>query len=102
MEATEGNEPLGLLPYRFEPTSHESNTFSESDSDRELPADFAACMCVDNTAWCPYTKCAALPTEGECCCCGELVHIRHLFSDVEGLQCITDITLSLLEHASIH
>ena len=45
MEATEG-EPLGLLPYRFEPTSHESDTFSESDSDRELPADYAACMRV--------------------------------------------------------
>ena len=35
-------------------------------------------------------KCAALPTERECCFCSELAHIRHLFSDVEGLQCITD------------
>ena len=34
--------------------------------------------------------CAALPTERECCCCRELAHIRHRFSDVEGLQCITD------------
>ena len=37
-----------------------------------------------------------------CCCCRKREHIRHLFSDVEGLQCITDITLGLLEHASIH
>ena len=44
VEATE-SEPLGLLPYHFEPTSHESDTSSESDSDRELPADFAACAC---------------------------------------------------------
>ena len=28
VEATEG-EPLGLLPYRFEPTSHESDNSSE-------------------------------------------------------------------------
>ena len=41
VEATEG-EPLGLLPYRFEPTSHESDTSSESDSDSVLPADLAA------------------------------------------------------------
>ena len=47
-------------------------------------------MRVDNTAWCSCTKCAALPTEHECCCCRELAHIRHIFSDVEGLQCITD------------
>ena len=33
-DATE-SEPLGLLPYRFEPTSNESDTSSESDSDRE-------------------------------------------------------------------
>ena len=31
MEATEG-EPLGLLPYRFEPTSHESDTSSETEN----------------------------------------------------------------------
>ena len=65
--------------YRFEPTSHESDTSSESDSDSELPADFAARTRV-NTAWCSCT-------ERECCCCRELAHIRHLFSDVE---CITD------------
>ena len=43
-----------------------------------------------NTALYSCTKCAALPTECECYCCRELAHIRHLFSDVEGLQCITD------------
>ena len=37
-------------------------------------------------SWCSCTKCAALQTERECCCCMELAHIRHLFSDVEGLQ----------------
>ena len=89
VEATEG-EPLGLLPYRFEPTSHESDTSSKSDSDSVLPADLAARTRIGNTAWCSCTKCAALPTERECCCCRELAHIRHLFSDVEGLQCITD------------
>ena len=46
VEATE-SEQLGLLPYRFEPTSHETDTSSESYSDRELPADFAASMRVD-------------------------------------------------------
>ena len=85
VEATEG-EPLGLLPYRFEPT----DTSSESDSDSVLPADLAARTRIGNTAWCSCTKCAALPTERECCCCRELAHIRHLFSDVEGLQCIAD------------
>ena len=86
------SEPLGLLPYRFEPTSHESDTSSESDSDSELPTVFAARTRVapDNTAWCSCTKCAALPTERQCCCCRVLAHIRHLFSNVEGLQCITD------------
>ena len=53
-------------------------------------ADLAARTRVDNTAWCLCTKCAALQTERECCCCRELAHIRHLFSDVECLQCITD------------
>ena len=85
-----GGQPLGLLPYRFEPTSHDSDTSSESDSDSVLPADLAARTRIGNTAWCSCTKCAALPTERECCCCRELAHIRHLFSDVEGLQCITD------------
>ena len=89
VETTEG-EPLGLLPYRFEPTSHESDASSESDSDSVLPADLAARTRIGNTAWCTCTKCAALPTERECYCCRELAHIRHLFSDVEGLQCITD------------
>ena len=37
VETTE-SEPLGLLPYRFEPTSHKSDTSSESDSDSELLA----------------------------------------------------------------
>ena len=37
VEATEG-EPLGLLTYCFEPTSHESDISSESDSDSVLPA----------------------------------------------------------------
>ena len=41
----------------------------------------------DNTAWCSCTKCAALLTNRECCCCRELAHLRH---DVEGLQCVTD------------
>ena len=59
-------------------------------SDSVLPADLAARTRIGNTAWCSRTKCAALPTERECCCCRELAHIRHLFSDVEGLQCITD------------
>ena len=85
LETTE-SEPLGLLPYRFEPTSLESDTSSESDSDSKLPGDFAACTRVDSTAWCSCTKCAALPTERECCCCRELAHIRRLFSNVEGLQ----------------
>ena len=34
VETTE-SEPLGLLPYRFEPTSHDSKTSSESDSGSE-------------------------------------------------------------------
>ena len=89
VEATE-SEPFGLMPYRFEPTSHVSDTTSDSNSDGELPADFAARTRVDSTAWCSCTKCAALPTERECCCCRELAHLRHLFSDVEGLQCVTD------------
>ena len=55
-----------------------------SDSDSKLPADFASRTRVDNTAWRSCTKCAALPTERECCCCRELAHIRHLFSNVEG------------------
>ena len=49
VETTE-SEPLSQLPYRFEPTSHVSDTCSESDSDSELPADFAARTRVDNTA----------------------------------------------------
>ena len=32
----------------------------------------------------------ALQTERVCCCCRELAHTRHIFSDVEGLQYITD------------
>ena len=88
VEATE-SKPLGLLPHHFEPKSHESDTSSESDSDSELPADFAACMRVDNTAWCSCTM-PALLTERKYCYCRELAHIRHLLSDVEGLQCIRD------------
>ena len=84
VEATE-SEPFGLMPYRFEPTSHASDTTSDSNSDGELPADFAARTRVDSTAWCSCTKCAALPTECERCCCWELAHLRHLFSDVEGI-----------------
>ena len=89
VEATE-SEPFGLMPYRFEPTSHASDTTSDSDSDGELPANFAARTRVDSTAWCSCTKCAALPTERKCRRCRELAHLRHLYSDMEGLQCVTD------------
>ena len=86
---------LGLLPYRFEPTSHEFDISSESDSNSVLPADLAARtvrVLITQLAIGARvsTKCAALQTERECCCCREPAHIRHLFSDVEGLQCITD------------
>ena len=56
VEATE-SEPLGLLPYHFEPASDEPDISSESDSDTdsELQADFAAHVRVDSTAWCPCT-----------------------------------------------
>ena len=47
-------------------------------------------LSITCTAWCSCTKCAAFQTERVCCCCRELAHTRHIFSDVEGLQCITD------------
>ena len=66
MEATDcESEPLGLPPYRFEPISHEPDTSSESDSDRELPADFAACVRVDNTALGEHSQITSRSKGGE-------------------------------------
>ena len=87
VETTE-SELLGLLPYRFEPTSHESDT-SVIVTVNYQPTFLHVHVLITQLG---AQVSSVLLTERECCCFLELAHIRHHFSDVEGLQHIADHT----------
>ena len=88
-----GPVPTPMLPNRFEPKSHESDTSSESDSDSVLPADLAARTRVDNTA------CALLSKPNACVAVVGNWHTQGTFLVMWRVSSATQIFLSLLEHA---